>query len=85
MFKEITVCKAKRRKIVGYLLGLAVFCAFPCLTILVFKTVREFFLILTIFAVGLTIVLLITLKFLTKKLKKIGLECMKDAIKSIKT
>ena len=65
VFKEITVCKAKRRKITGYLLGFTVFCAFPCLTILVFKTVREFFLILTIFAVGLTIVLLITLKFLT--------------------
>ena len=39
---------------------------------------------LTIFAVGLTMLNLIILRFLTKKLKKIGLDCMRDAIKSIK-
>ena len=45
---------------------------------------EEFFLVLTIFAVGLTVLNLIILRFLTKKLKKIGLDCMRDAIKSIK-
>ena len=50
----------------------------------VVQTVREFFLVLTSFAVGLTLILLIILRFLTKKLKKIGLHCMKDAITSIK-
>ena len=67
----------------SYSLALIVLIAFPILTLVFFKTVDDFFIILTSFVCGMTIVHLITLTYLTSKLRKIGILCLKDAIRSI--
>ena len=67
----------------SYSLALIVLIAFPILTLVFFKTVDDFFIILTSFVCAMTIVHLITLTHLTSKLRKIGILCLKDAIRSI--
>ena len=53
--KEITESQAMCRKVASYVLAFKVLVAFPILTLFFFKTVEEFFLIMTAFAVVISI------------------------------
>ena len=81
--KEINSKQAQCRKVASYAIACLILAAFPILTLVFFKTVEQFFLIVTSFATLIVLIHLLMLTFLTRKLQKIGLEGLKEAIRSI--
>ena len=81
--KELDKKQAKCRKMTTYVIALLILTAFPVLTLVFFRRVKEFFLIVTCFATTILVILLLMLVFLTRKLQRIGLESLKNAIRSI--
>ena len=81
--KEITSKDAKCRKITSYVIASIFLISFPVLTLAFFNTVEDYFVLVTCFFCAIMTVMLVAVCFLTRKLKRIGIECLKNSIASI--